>query len=77
MAQRRIFQWFFTVIIFTSGIALSIYTYQGVRKSDEARMLAELQQETYEQSVRASLLFTRAPQILNTFAALFISLNSR
>ena len=49
MAQRRIFQWFFTVIIFTSGIALSIYTYQGVRKSDEAKMLAELQQETYEQ----------------------------
>ena len=72
MAQRRILQWFFTVIIFTSGIALSIYTYQGVRKSDEARMLAELQKETYEQSVRASLLFTRAPQILNSFAALFI-----
>lgn len=72
MAQRRIFQWFFTVIIFASGIALSIYTYQGVRKSDEAKMLAELQQETYEQSVRASLLFTRAPQILNSFAALFI-----
>jgi diguanylate cyclase (GGDEF)-like protein len=72
MAQRRILQWFFTIIIFTSGIALSIYTYQGIRKSDEARMLAELQKETYEQSVRASLLFTRAPQILNSFAALFV-----
>lgn len=35
-------------------------------------MLAELQKETYEQSVRASLLFTCAPQILNSFAALFV-----
>ena len=71
MERRRLLQWIFTVMIFTAGLALSVVTYQGLRKSDEARVLAELQKETYQQSVRASLLFTRATQILNSFSALF------
>ncbi len=71
MVRRRIYQWLFTAVIATSGVLLSTYIYQGLKKSDESRMLAELQNETYQQSVRASLLFTRAPQILNSFSALF------
>jgi diguanylate cyclase (GGDEF)-like protein len=71
MRRRSIYQWLFTAIIFTSGTLISIYTYQGLKNSDAARRLAELQKETYEQSVRASLLFTRAPQILNSFAVMF------
>jgi diguanylate cyclase (GGDEF)-like protein len=73
MRRRSIYQWLFTAIIFTSGTLISIYTYQGLKNSDTARRLAELQKETYEQSVRASLLFTRAPQVLNSFSALFNS----
>lgn len=71
MERRRIYQWLFTAVIALSGILLSAYIFQDLRKSDESRVLAELQKETYEQSVRASLLFTRAPQILNAFAAFF------
>ena len=69
MERRRIYQWLFTAVIAISGILLSTYIFQDLRKSDESRVLAELHKETYEQSVRASLLFTRAPQILNSFAA--------
>ncbi len=71
MERRRIYQWLFTAVIAISGILLSTYIFQDLRKSDESRVLAELHKETYEQSVRASLLFTRAPQILNSFAAFF------
>ena len=65
MERRRIYQWLCTVVIAISGILLSAYIFQDLRKNDESRVLAELQKETYEQSVRASLLFTRAPQILS------------
>ena len=71
MERQRIYQWLFTVVIAAFGILLSVYVYLGLKKSDESRMLAELQTETYQQSVRASLLFTRATQILNSFSALF------
>lgn len=70
MERQRIYQWLFTVVIAAFGILLSVYVYLGLKKSDESRMLAELQTETYQQSVRASLLFTRATQILNSFSAL-------
>ena len=71
MERQRIYQWLFTLAIATFGTLLSAYVYLGLKKSDDSRVLAELQTETYQQSVRASLLFTRATQILNSFSALF------
>lgn len=71
MVKRHIWQWLLIAVIFTSGISLSIFIYMGIRASDNARVMAELQKDTYAQSIRANLLFTRAPHILNAFAALF------
>ena len=58
MERQRIYQWLFTLAIATFGTLLSAYVYLGLKKSDDSRVLAELQTETYQQSVRASLLFT-------------------
>lgn len=64
MERRRIYQWLCTAVIAISGILLSAYIFQDLRKNDESRVLAELQKETYEQSVRASLLFTQGGSTL-------------
>ena len=64
MERQRIYQWLFTLAIATFGTLLSAYVYLGLKKSDDSRVLAELQTETYHQSVRASLLFTQGGSIL-------------